>query len=632
MRTYSTPAASKLSSLLEREESPETDGPMNIDAIVSPPKAPPNTVMTVHTSKIPLQDVSTPQTASRVYPSMVEMHPSKVHHSTTKQEDSGLRCNVEDAEPRTASASRFSGMLISEVTPSKSRGSLPSHMSSPGFEFSFTRPDSDLSIEAQKIMDSVREEAARIKAQLHAERDKQAQEDGPSDQFVSAAGRKIATPKGKAGRYSDVHRQQFKKMDSIVSHASTWKNNIQSKATSLKRTNSKAGLDTTGTGKSLSRANSSKSLHKPNDSGRLENTAPGKRAKQRYEDDTSTARPISRDNSDDSKITTPVKIASKPTLPSAVTTPTKSSLARASSMKHPKMSMIPSLSRSHSTKSLASPVAAETEGSNKYLSSLSRFGSMRSILHRPQPKFSDDPAKVAAGTHLPTPKIKANADKDLSELPVGADSSPRHTPTMKHVDFTTSTKSRYELAVASPSPSKISATHVQNDSSFKSLEHVPYPSIPHNEEPLFSPGQVQPQSLVPGDFTFRSANTMNFGPKISNIPSSTIRQVRPSGITTPVPSFHNIPSIPHGLPNKKRHHNETDSEDNENAKPVEATKEEGPKTKRMKSAAPEKVGTMKLDGLTGYGGSRIPKPGGKEKKGVLSLSRLNMLARPKERR
>lgn len=629
MRKYSPPAASKLSSLLEREESPETGTPMNIDAILSPPNAPSNTAMTVHTSKIPLQNASTPKTASRIYPGMDEMHPGKIHHSTTKETDSGLRFRTGDAIPRTAPASRSNLMPMSQSTPSKSRGSLPSHMSSPGFEFSFTRPDSDLSTEAQKIMDNVREEAARIKAQLQADRDKQAQ-DGQSDQFVSAAGRKIAMPKGKTGRYSDVHRQQFKKMDSIVSHASTWKNNIQNKATSLKRSNSKAGLDAIGPLKPLSRTASSKSLH---NTGRLENTAPGKRAKQRYEDDTSAARPVSRDHSDDSKVATPFEVACKPTLPSAATTPTKSSLARAVSTKNLKTTMIPSLSRSQSTKSLASPVAAKTEGSNKYFSSLSRFGSMKSILHRPQPKFSDDLAKVAAGTHLPTPKIFMTADKDLPDLPVSVDSTPRHTPTAKRVEFTPSTKSRYELATASPSPFKISAMHVQDEASLKDTLHVPYPSIPRHEESLSNPGPVQRQSSVPGDFTFRSANTMNFGPKASSIPSSTIRQVRPSGITTPVSSLQDLPPIPHGLPNKKRHHKDTDSEDTENAKP-RANEEEGPKMKKIKSAPPEKVGTMKLDGkrrLVGYGGSRIPNPGGKEKKGALSLSRLNMLARPKER-
>lgn len=95
---------------------------------------------------------------------MKEMHPSKVHASTTKQLEP-------IATPSTAPTTK--GLTdLNTITPSKSRGSLPAHMSSPGFDFSFTRPESDLSVEAQRIMVSVREEAARIKSQMQAEQQK----------------------------------------------------------------------------------------------------------------------------------------------------------------------------------------------------------------------------------------------------------------------------------------------------------------------------------------------------------------------------------------------------------------------------------------------------------------------------
>ena len=312
----------------------------------------------------------------------------------------------------TGSPSKPTFVASPQQTPSKSMGALPSKMTSPTFDFSFERPESDLSAEAQKIMDNVWEEAAKIKAQMIEERNKQEHKDGETNQLYGVGGRKIAKPKGKSGRYSDVHKQEFKKMDSIASHASVWKNKFEANTSSLKRSPSKAGLDE-HLGK-LPRSKSFKNFAQPISSDRLENTSPGKRAKQNRYDDTSAARPVSRDTDEelDSAHKTSAKARPQFGLPSAVTTPTKASLARSASVKSMKVSMIPSLSRSASTKALGSPVAPKTEGSNKYLSSLSRFGSMKSILHRSQPKFSDDPMKVAAGTHLPLPQSKVTHQKE----------------------------------------------------------------------------------------------------------------------------------------------------------------------------------------------------------------------------
>ena len=516
-------------------------------------------------------------------------------------------------------------------------------MSSPGFDFKFLRSDSDLSAEAQKIMDSVREEAARIKAQMVAERGAQARKDGETEDLYGVGGRKIAKPKGKAGRYSDVHMEEFKKMDSIAGHVSAWKTRLQPNTTSLKRSKSKAGLDEPD--KQPWRTKLTKPM--PGQGDQLENNAPGKRIKQNYHDDTSVTRPASRDNHSevDSKQSNQHLPRSKSGLPAAVTTPTKASLARAASVKNPKSSMIPSLSRSPSTKTLGNPVVAKTEGSNKYLSSLAKLGSMgnmKSILHRPPPKFSDDPTKVAAGTHLPTPQgSKVNLDKELPSLPATPSGGLRRSPTMKRVEFTPDTKSRYDLAATSPSPSKI-PTHFQRPEG-QGRSHTPepitYPSL-SNVAPLApSPAKVdQPQASVPGDFTFRSANTINFGPAKSGITSPTIRQVRPSGVVTPLAAFENLPAIPHGMPNKKRRRSEAghDDEDMENAKPFDRAddEEEGPRPKKMKQWKPEQAAVANAQGKKKVKGSRIPKLGGAASRGrgILSLSRLNMLARPKGRR
>ena len=97
------------------------------------------------------------------------------------------------------------------------------------------------------------------------------------------------------------------------------------------------------------------------------------------------------------------------------------------------------------------------------------------------------------------------------------------------------------------------------------------------------------------------------------------------------------------MANKKRKYADPDDEDLENVAPgaTEAgekpqenrdDEEDGPRAKRAKMTP--KAGTRPQK--KGNGGSRIPKLGGAtpkgKGKGVLSLSRLNMLARPKERR
>lgn len=516
-------------------------------------------------------------------------------------------------------------------------------MSSPTFDFSFNRPEADLSEETNKIMESVREEAARIKAALLEERNKQDQKDGETNQLFGLGGRKLAKPKGKAGRYSDVHKQEFKKMDSIANHASIWKSKSQAASTSLKRSPSKAELDAPAG--ILSRTKSFKSIRAEELSTRLENTSPAKRVKQTMSDDTSTARAVLRDTNSEmeSVQSSPVKTKVHKGLPSTVTTPTKSSLARSASVKASKTSMIPSLSRSASTKTLASPAAPKTEGSHKYLPSLSRFGSMRSILHRYQPKFSDDPLKVAAGTHLPVPQDNMGLNKDLPSLPGTPSQSLQRTPSVKRVGFTPSTKSIYDLGSASPSPSKIPSLPSDRQATNNHIEPSPisYPTL--TGSPNITIRAKIPKSPAPGDFTFTAIKTINFGPATSGLKApSTIRQVRPSGLPTPLPSsFDELPAIPHGIANKKRHRADSDDESVENRGPVDQNGEDDGRSpsKKQKMTQKEAKVDAKLNGkrmgAASSGGSGIPKmgAGGKERsRGVLSLSRLNMLARPKERR
>jgi len=101
-----------------------------------------------------------------------------------------------------------------------------------------------------------------------------------------------------------------------------------------------------------------------------------------------------------------------------------------------------------------------------------------------------------------------------------------------------------------------------------------------------------------------------------------------------------MPAIAHGVPNKKRKYassdDETEEEGKENQAPTATDEVEGPKAKKVKTSSEGAATSPQKKMFKTGGGSRIPKMGnathGAKGKGGLSLSRLNMLARPKDRR
>ncbi|KAI4191819.1 MAG: hypothetical protein LQ348_003406 [Seirophora lacunosa] len=606
-----------LSSVLERDESPPNKL-RNIDELISSPVAPPNTSVGQRYA-VP-GSFDTPPKAQNVYAAIEEMHPSKAHQTTLKEP-------VLMAAPLTAPGAKVANKIL-ESTPSKGRGSLPAHMSSPGFDFSFTRPESDLSEEAQKIMDSVREEAARIKAQMQTEREKQVEKDGDAKGMPGMEGRKIATPR--SGRYSETHKQQFKKMDSIANHVSTWKTKIQSSVTapttssSLKRSNSKAGFEKSEccAPSSLPRSKSFKVLPAPKEPS----ATPGKRVKRSHDDDASKTRPLPHDRNDEEEVSQAKAIPGG--LPSAVSTPTKASLARSASVRAIKTTMIPSLSRSASTKTLGTP---QTEGSKKYMSRIAMFSPVKSILHRSQPKFSEDPLKVAAGTHLPLPSEPLALDKELPALPATPSKGFHRSPSVKkHVNFSPSTKPISDVTpAASPSPSKI-----PRSDSMKALNS---PNITHRNTSKIpaagAPPALSNNNNTPGDFTFSSSKTIAFGPPTSGLTTkrpSTIRPVRPSGFPTPLAetAFENHKAeggIVHGIENKKRKHGGSgggghENSDQENIDPRDEGESPSKKVKVGDVGGVEKT-------IKGKGKGQTPK----RKGGGMSWSRLQALSRPKGR-
>lgn len=554
--------------------------------------------------------------SARPVPDQENMHPSKIQQSTAKAPDQGLILGFSDIKNR----DRPAGI---QDTPSKSKIAIP------GFEFKFANADIALTAETQRIMDSVREEAAKIKEQMRLHRDEQARKDEEAE--VDITGRRIAHPKSKSGRYSDTHKSQFSKMDSIANHPSVLKRKIVS-TTEI------------GAPKSLKRSQSKAELLDE----RIENPAPSKRVKASGGDDVSTSRPISRDGSNIPRLAT---------LPSVVTTPTKASLARSASAKSIRTTKISSLMRSKSTKELVKPKQNIGNTPTRSLFGLKKSISMKSILTKPQPKYSDDPVMIAAGTHLPLrEQFSGTPVKAIKRVGFAEDlTSPTPTrttglrmPTKILTPYRRTTASSNELV---SSPLKYIETVHSESINLKVVQHCPSvpavstPSeiksdpiaistptprrimlpascskIPKDKEgvsyPFLQPLASNPSR--PGDFSFRADKQIKFGP------SQTIRPVRPSGIPTTIAPA--LLSMPHGMANKKRARlmEEDDEEDRENQSPVP----DGSPSKKLrvsigqdiKPTTPRRrLGTFKPESATSI------------RKKTLSLSRLNFLSRPKNR-
>ena len=613
---------------MERDESPQIGS--SIDAVVDTPVSPNFTMGGA--LRITGMDVKTPETVSRLRPPTSEMHPKKAHVSTAKKPDSALKLGFSDfnteIETPTKSTAK-AGPSSSNPIPVQGTG-----LSSPTFNFSWNRPESQLGPEAQRIMASVRIEAERIKSQMKKEEEQQKLRDKEAEEMFGVGNRKIASAKPRNGRFSDAHRKQFGKMNSIADHPSAWKSKFTKAPPTLKRTTSTAGFD------EEQEAIGYTNFSRPTSSGRIENTAPGKRMKKTSEDDVSSRRPVSRDDAPPSSIPTPSAAGLK--LPSAVTTPTKASLARATSVKNMSTSKLPTLPRSKSTKTLSSPVK-KPEGpeghlpdsrseTKRFLSGLPRFNGIKSILHKPQPKYSDDPEKIAAGTHLQSPLGVHTNGQD-----VAFPEAPRHVPgseapssPSKRVNFSASTKSSDSFADPPASPSKIPTAlnlHAEKSSTMGSPS-IEYPSLPG---PSSKPTAG---NAKPGEFTFRTSHPgepVSFPPPTSGLDiTRTIRPVRPSGIATPLAPFENMPTVPHGMNNKKRRRIEAeDDEMLENIEPGSLRIEdgaEGPQKKKVRSALTSPV-------KANASPSKIGKfVGGAKGKAFLSRARLSALARPKERR
>ncbi|KAG9190895.1 hypothetical protein G6011_08983 [Alternaria panax] len=288
------------------------------------------------------------------------------------------------------------------------------------------------------------------------------------------------------------------------------------------------------------------------------NAAAAKRVKRTESDDAATTRPASREKMPDVPArvtaTSARKKTSQTTLPrlaARLMTPTKSSIARSQSVKTLKTtSMIPSLGGSPSTNNLGSSPSVSRSvklpSAGTSFPPASNFGHLqamrdgardsmrkasqnlqrvRSILRTPNRKFSDDPSKIAAGTHVSPPA--SDSDNAMPAVPATA-------PVKKQVNFSSSTLERasHDELGKSPSPMK-----------FRAGSEVPagaviYPTIGSGAQHPDLSQEIETLTSRrltfggdhPRSFSFESDKTVNFGPASSG----TIRMVRESNVSSAV--------------------------------------------------------------------------------------------------
>ena len=371
---------------------------------------------------------------------------------------------------QTAPAKAGSKIPMLQNTPTKFPKTVGT-FSPPDFQFTFRHASLELSPDAKKLMNETREEAAKIRAQMSAE-------GSTLPSIREQVQRKIATPKGKAGRFSDVHMTEFKKMDSIANHPSSFRadpNRLKQGDFSLKRSGSNAELDKSepSAAKNLKRSKSKAEIDeaeeangnpKPTEfkikTSGLEACSPAKRFKARYEDDTTATRPISRgqDGSQSSKFLHLHE--SSHHLPAAATTPTKSSIARTEHVKSVK-SGIPSLVRSLSKPSVTGSFSKKTSTT----SFVAQSPSKKDVSPRTEP--GKDPSSLPLLARSPSKKPTGQHSSTEDCRP----STPllSRSPSKKPVNKASSSDNEEQQAQSTPllsrSPSKkaLPSEHKQSD-------------------------------------------------------------------------------------------------------------------------------------------------------------------------
>jgi hypothetical protein len=148
---------------------------------------------------------------------------------------------------------------------------------------------------------------------------------------------------------------------------------------------------------------------------------------------------------------------------------------------------------------------------------LLRQSPVKSILRTPQRLYSDDPFKVANGTHLSTPP---NAISDAEKN--GPPPPPKTCPVIKHVDFSASTKTLDQADETPDTPTKASPPSKAGEQT-----SITYPTLPTASGTADRPKKAYRRMTMagtPNDFTFRAgAQAITFAPSPRRTTSQEIR-------------------------------------------------------------------------------------------------------------
>ncbi|KAK1063507.1 hypothetical protein LTR12_006619 [Friedmanniomyces endolithicus] len=382
---------------------------------------------------------ATPKKMTPIKPSDSEMHPQKHHGTTAKPLQEARHLGFSNMGAYTEPPKPSSRIATLQATPTR-MANPAQDIRGATYQFTFRREHSlELSPEAKRLMVEKREEAARIREQMIASEESKKQRDA----LEAAEAKDMGAARGeKHGRFSEVHRENFKKMDSIASHPSAFRSAGPEKVTttmintgepikSLKRSPSKAQLDDTHSvpQRTLQRSPSKPNLAKPGShlpraasSHDLDSapddkpTSPAKRTKRTHAEDASTIRPGSSSSAESSGLSTPQQnktLRMHPSNPnlSHIMTPTQASMARATSVKSIKFTAIPTpmaLARSHSKPAV---VQHEETCDAPMTPLLARSPSKASIFAKP----AVDQAIDGGSPLLSRPPSKPSPSKNSSE-------------------------------------------------------------------------------------------------------------------------------------------------------------------------------------------------------------------------
>jgi hypothetical protein len=268
---------------------------------------------------------------------------------------------------------------------------------------------------------------------------------------------------------------------------------------------------------------------------------------------------------------------------------------------------------------------------------LLRQSPVKSILRTPQRLYSDDPFKVANGTHLSTPP---NAISDAEKA--GPPPPPKTCPVIKHVDFSASTKALDQAEETPDTPTKTSSP----PSKAGDQGSIVYPTLPTTSSTTADRPKKAYRRMTmagaPNDFTFRAgAQAITFAPSPRRTTSQelapSIRSVEHSPELPPVTgtkrkaSTEDLRNAPTTTATATASDKENDEDQQRPAKKAKSSNPEPTRPSVTPTAATLKTPVKKIP-TVGVRPKSFSTQKPKEKRpGMLSAARLAALATPKRR-